>query len=119
MTSFFLFDTLVFTSAAFWFCIRTFITFSSAVADGKLLTLPITVLAFDSRFVIFANSRKSWAFAVAAAESFIFSGRRVVLTPDVAEGHALYNSAVAATKSVNLADPLVVSLPIQALYGGA
>ena len=51
----FLSDTLVFTSAAFWFCIGTFITSTSAVADGKLLTLPITVLAFDSRFDIFVD----------------------------------------------------------------
>ena len=64
----------------------------------------------------FHRSRKSWASAVAAAESFIFFGRLVVLNPDVAEGHALYNSAVAVTESINLADPLVVSLPIQTLY---
>ena len=51
----FLSDTLVFTSTAFWFCIGTFITYSSAVADGKLLTLLITVLDFDSRCVIFTD----------------------------------------------------------------
>ena len=51
----FLSDTLVFTSASFWFCIRTFITSSYVVVDGKLLTLPITVLAFDSCRVIFTD----------------------------------------------------------------
>ena len=54
-----------------------------------------------------------------AAKSFLFTGCQVVLNSDVAEGRTLYNSVVAATESVNLVDPLVVSLPIQALYGGA
>ena len=54
-----------------------------------------------------------------AMEIFLFAGHRVVLNPDVAEGRALYNSTIAETESVNLADPLVVSLSIQALYGGA
>ena len=39
----------------FGFASKLFITSSSAVADGKLLTLPITILAFDSHFDSFVD----------------------------------------------------------------
>ena len=101
----FLFDTLVFTSDAFWFCIGTFITSSSVVADDKLLALPIIVWSLDP-VLLFSSILELWASTVAAAESFIFSGRLIVLNFDVAEGRVLYDSSVSAAEVTNL--PMLV-----------
>ena len=43
----------------------------------------------------------------------------ILCIPDIADSDILYASAIAATKSENLVDPLLVSIPIQALYRGA
>ena len=101
----FLFDTLVFTSDAFWFCIGTFITSSSVVADDELLALPIIVWSSDP-VLLFSSILELWDSAIAAAERFIFFGRLIVLNSDFTEGWALYDSAVAAAKVTNL--PMLV-----------
>ena len=99
----------------FWFCFGTFINFSSTIADGKLLTCPINVLAFDSRFVIFVDPVILGLPPLRLWKTLSFPVVQSFSNPDVADGDILYGSAVADERSANLADVLVFLLPIQTL----